>query len=949
MNKQRNREETVNTQLAILISGLGVTADAETIHFHGKQRPDVLFQLRGLRVVIEGKFSDHPSASEIVLNDARNRVKTGMAHIAAAVIYPIELRSERTTKILASLESANLRYRIVTETYEGEEWFEGTPASLMDALRRAQETLAKDDIVASTADSLSTKLQSVAGLWIGQPGACDRLSTLLGISPLDEETDGQAKDRRETAAKVAALVLANAYIFQELLAQADERVDTLLKLEKSQDLIADTSRHWRWIWENINYVPIFQLGERVLEGLSSGPGTVSAVTSLLAEAQAICRHQTALRHDLMGRIYHWLLHDAKYLGTYYTSVSAATLLLKLALSDGWKTDFGSPRELADFKVADLACGTGTLLMAAAQALTDNYIRDRAHSERSFDKDLSTLHSTLMQNVIQGYDILPTAVHLTASTLALLAPEVAFRQMNLFVMPVGLDHGIPRLGSLDFLQGNEIKTQFSLDDTHLDTVRTGASMTGYTNAKVPKLDLCVMNPPFVSSRYGNRLFGSLPADRPALQKELSKRAKLVGVSATAGLGAVFVPLADRHLKVGGRIAFVLPIALASGEAWSAIRDLIASKYHLEIVVASHDAERFNFSENTSLSEILFVARKLDSKEAAGETAYVNLWKNPRSIHEALDLATRIQASIQVQKGTVGKTRTIRSSKAVLGEVTNLPAPSHGNNWTGALFAQGDLLRAYLELNGSSVLKLPGQQNENQVPLTALDQLGTLGYDVRDIVDAFDIDKSGQQWSPYPAFWNHDADVVTSISQRPNASLLARTVPLAGRKLKDANSVWAKAGHMLIVSRLRTNTHRLIATSFEEVVLGNTWWGFDDSGLTPQQRKALILWLNSTFSILLYYGRRAITEGAWVQMKKPAWASMPVLNVKSLSKEQLKMIGAEFDRVATLGLKPIAQLGEDVARKEIDAVICKALGLPDISSIRTLLAREPGLSANDINAD
>src|SRR6266481_3646462 len=63
----------------------------------------------------------------------------------------------------------------------------------------------------------------------------------------------------------------------------------------------------------------------------------------------ICRQQAALRHDLMGRIYHWLLHDAKFLGTYYTSVSAATLLLKIALSLEWKYDFTTPRALADFK------------------------------------------------------------------------------------------------------------------------------------------------------------------------------------------------------------------------------------------------------------------------------------------------------------------------------------------------------------------------------------------------------------------------------------------------------------------------------------------------------------------------------------------------------------------------------------------------------------------------
>ena len=141
-------------------------------------------------------------------------------------------------------------------------------------------------------------------------------------------------------------------------------------------------------------------------------------------------------------------------------------------------------------------------MAAAQALTDQFIKVRADSDRSIEtKDLSVLHSTLMQNVIHGYDILPSAVHLTASTLALLAPEIAFRQMNLFVMPIGMDHGKARLGSLDFLASDKIQIQFALDNTHLDTVQTGAAGSVFANARVPKLDLCVMNPPFVTAATG----------------------------------------------------------------------------------------------------------------------------------------------------------------------------------------------------------------------------------------------------------------------------------------------------------------------------------------------------------------------------------------------------------------------------------------------------------------
>ncbi|MFZ1827710.1 MAG: hypothetical protein WAW42_02840 [Candidatus Competibacteraceae bacterium] len=62
MTADRHREETLNTQLAILLSRFGVQADAETIQAQGRERPDVLFNWRGLRVVIEGKFVDYPQA-----------------------------------------------------------------------------------------------------------------------------------------------------------------------------------------------------------------------------------------------------------------------------------------------------------------------------------------------------------------------------------------------------------------------------------------------------------------------------------------------------------------------------------------------------------------------------------------------------------------------------------------------------------------------------------------------------------------------------------------------------------------------------------------------------------------------------------------------------------------------------------------------------------------------
>lgn len=57
MTAYRHREEALNTQLAVLLSRFGVKADAETIQASGRERPDVLFHWRGLRVVVVGKLA----------------------------------------------------------------------------------------------------------------------------------------------------------------------------------------------------------------------------------------------------------------------------------------------------------------------------------------------------------------------------------------------------------------------------------------------------------------------------------------------------------------------------------------------------------------------------------------------------------------------------------------------------------------------------------------------------------------------------------------------------------------------------------------------------------------------------------------------------------------------------------------------------------------------------
>ena len=270
-------------------------------------------------------------------------------------------------------------------------------------------------------------------------------------------------------------------------------------------------------------------------------------------------------------------------------------------------------------------------------------------------------------------------------------------------------------------------------------------------------------------------------------------------------------------------------------------------------------------------------------------------------------------------------SVRSSDGKLAEMLSTPAAISEEIWHGALISQAELLRTCWNLQ-HGVLRVPGNDTEFTLPTCWLRQLGGLGYDRRDIHDAFEV--SYDDWSPYPAFWGHDAKAVISIAQSSNARLLARTAPAKGRKLKSASAVYTGAGRILLVERLWPITQSVLAVGFEEKVLGNTWWAFNDSQFDEPQRKTLLLWLNSTLSLLFYYGRRTVTRNAWMQMKKPAWESMPVLDVRSLTQEQLTTLANAYDAVASKSLAPLAQLDDDPVRISIDEALCTVLGLPFI---------------------
>jgi hypothetical protein len=939
------RREVFNVVLAQLLQERGAVVAPESIMYSGverkRQMPEVIVTYQGLRTAIEGEI-EAPDAREKAMASATRRVETGIAHIGVGVVYPARLRSVPFPQLKEELEKTQLEMAVTTEA--GIVGFTaGDVNHLERILRNTFEQLIREDVVAESVALLDAAVDRFAGNVFYHKGIWGRITLRLGGPISDQELVRLTDAQIGANCRIGGLVMMNAMIFHDMLARLNTRITSLTEMLR-QDRLDDIPNEWQRILVEIDYYPIFYLAQRIWDSMTfSALGLRQAVEFMVETASKISQRHAALRHDLMGRVYHRLLAEAKYLGTYYTSIPAATLLLKLALRPaGWAIQWENVEQIGQLKIADLACGTGTLLMAAADTVEDNHIRAAANSGDPVE--LSALHRRIAESILLGYDVLPSAIHLTASTLALRSPETPFEKMNLFALPLGgvdLD-----LGSIELLSGNLMRIPLDMSGALADRqtakqVTGRASESAYTS--LPELDLCVMNPPFVRSVGGNLLFGSVPEpDRQKMQTKLKKLVKKSNVQAniTAGLGSVFVAIGSRHVKAGGRLALVLPKALLSGIAWNDTRQLINQQYRLDYVIVSHDAQRWNFSESTDLSEVLFVATKKEALRQDNEhrVTIINLWRNPTTALEALSIESSLATISPPDLATGLGTASITVFEEKAGEVLSYPWKEMQADWfLPCAFAQTDLIRsAYYVMKGR--LWLPGAKDMAELKLCPLGELGVLGPDRRDIHDGFNVTETP---TAYPTFWGHDASAILTMAQKPNQYLEPLAQPKKKRPLRKVTDLWPLAGRILLAERLRLNTQRLVAVRVDQPVLSNVWWSFafkSDVTITDAD-KALTLWLNSTPGLLILLATRDETQGAWVDFKKPSLGAMPVLDVRALTREQLSVLAATYDRICDSELQPLPNMATDEVRAEIDAAMAPTLKLPDFSILRTMLAREP----------
>jgi len=120
--------------------------------------------------------------------------------------------------------------------------------------------------------------------------------------------------------------------------------------------------------------------------------------------------------------------------------------------------------------------------------------------------------------------------------------------------------------------------------------------------------------------------------------------------------------------------------------------------------------------------------------------------------------------------------------------------------------------------------------------------------------------------------------------------------------------------------------------------------NDRASEPEREKALTLWFNSTLALLLLLGQREETEGSYMQFKKPTLLGLPVLDVRTLSQQQIVGLSSAYDRLSSRTLMPFSRIASDPTRAAIDQEISTILGLPALERLRELLQAEPIVAGN-----
>ena len=979
--RPRHSEPSANNELGDLLRAMlaGCQVRSENTQLiegrPGLQLDNLITAPDRAPVVVEAEYETEGTGESDAAARLGLRVVNEIHPIEAAIAlrYPDSVRFAGNLR--DALAAARLSYAVLYRDggrFPESGWLEGGVSDLADLIRL-------ESVPQQAVDAAANALQQ----------GIDRVSTILD--------DLDARRPRVTAdvagllgmvnvpqtRRMAVAIIANAMVFHERIAGAHDGIPTL-RHTSGPDVAAPqdaTLAAWQSILE-INYWPIFAIGKDILEQLPMEPAA-RVLRTLYATVGEVQQAGVDNAHDLTGRVFQRLIADRKYLATFYTLPPSAALLARLAVSkmdgggicqnqdspddrigrmkgDGKREfDWSDPNAIAGLRIADFACGTGALLSAV-------YDQIAARHERA-GGDSAGLHQAMMEEVLYGCDVMPSAAHITSATLSGAQPTVGYGKSRIYTMPYGRQpDGTVKIGSLELLQSSSALTLFNTSDPAMRTGSAGEETATHIMVDIPDdyFDLVIMNPPFTRATNHEgahadvtnpafAAFGASRADQTAMGNRINELGRGSCYHGNAGVASAFAALGQRKLKPGGVLALVLPLSAAAGLSWQGFRQMLADDYtDLEVLSIAANGKDMSFSSDTGMAECLVVTRKnllpphSASDRHSGESRnpdttarFTSLRSRPAGFAPAAAVAQNVVAADgirSIEDGPYGGAH-LNVGDDVAGEMLAAPHSGDGDNWGSVRLLDCALAQTAYALTQSQ-LWLPGQPAPLDLPVADLGSIGKMGLVHRDITGPAPRGPFNKitpsPTATYPALWNHDAKQETRIVCQPDSQLQVRQ----GMESKAAE-VWTTASRAHLNLEYTFGAQPLAVAFTEQESAGGRVWPnviFDDKRFDY----AFAIWGNSTLGLLCYWWHANRQQSSKAGTTIRAAESLPTLDIRALTDVQLATAEAIFNDFRDQELQPAYLADADPNRALLDRrVIRDLLALDDsvYQAVRRLAAK------------
>lgn len=677
--------------------------------------------------------------------------------------------------------------------------------------------------------------------------------------------------------------------------------------------------------------------------------------------------------DIGAELFPRLSEDRKTSAAFYTRPTAAELLASLSIREGEdgqpSTDWGDPSLGRKLRIADTACGTGTLVRAGYRQIRNLHEK---HGGNAAD-----IHSDFMEHGVLAVDISAIAAHLTATSLSAMEPHVPYGDVQIGCVQVG--GAVGRTGSLEFLERQEVGDLFQ-HSFEASRGRESKDKSEVMSASLPSLslDYFLANPPYSRTRGGQSLFdvaGLSDAERKASQKRARHLGRRTCANLKAGLATFFLAKANGKLRVGGTMGFVLPLTAASALSYKATRKLIETRYRdvIALTVAGGATGEKSLSSDTGMSEMLLVATKADASQSVPSPVIcVNLDDGLTEIGHARETARAVLQA--VRSHPEGEHGEIRVGAQRLGTWVRRTRTGSGDPWSELGTAHSDLAVAAAKLAHGEFTDLRTKRTRSlPVPMVTLGDLFDIGPTHHRIghlvgnaaIGAFEFHPIDPKYPVVQdlALWQANAKKQRHLQVEPTHRGV--DPPEADPALQAG--MRAKSGELFYARNLRWTSQALLVATTERAAMGGSAWTVlrhDDERVC----KAFAIWANSTLGLITHWTQAGKQQQGRSRVQVGAIKQIPVPDLPKLASAQLDWAQRAFEQLKDRDLLPVCQAHADETRKAIDQAALEMLGLSEkyvaaatpqqttqdqsalqsIDDLRVEFSREPQIHGNNRQA-